>query len=166
MEAILDFHMKKAHNFEHNPTNRFPTPEIYKKEVLHKILGQPDQKLAVYNGLHPVDDAFSYFRGINVTFLHLYGENYYYDLNKSISYVNAFKNEFHWETTGWNKWILAIHRDWWRPYWILRFKTFCLPFQKRRRSFFFTNTLRYLKQSSNVTCRRLVSESWFWTLLY
>ena len=31
--------------------------------------------------------------------------------------------------------------------------------------FIFTNTLRYLKQLSNVTCRRLVTESWFWTLL-
>ena len=48
--AILDFHMKEIHNFKNNPTNRFPTPKIYKKEVLHEILGQPDQKLAVYNG--------------------------------------------------------------------------------------------------------------------
>ena len=45
--------MKEAHNFENNPTNQFPTPKVYKKEVLHKILGQPDKKLAVYNGLHP-----------------------------------------------------------------------------------------------------------------
>ena len=35
----------------------------------------------------------------------------------------------------------------------------------RRRSLFFTNTLSYLKQPSNVTCRRLVTESWVWTLL-
>ena len=45
--------MKEAHNFKNNPTNRFPTPKIYKKQVLHEILRQPDQKLAVYNGLHP-----------------------------------------------------------------------------------------------------------------
>ena len=40
--------MKEAHNFKNNPTNRFPTPKIYEKEVSHEILGQPDQKLAVY----------------------------------------------------------------------------------------------------------------------
>ena len=56
--AILDFHMKVAHNFKNNPTDRFHTPKTYKKEVLHKILGQPDQKLAVYNGLHPALTRF------------------------------------------------------------------------------------------------------------
>ena len=45
--------MEEAQNFENSLTNRFPTPKIYKKEVVHEILGQPDQKLAVYNGLHP-----------------------------------------------------------------------------------------------------------------
>ena len=44
--------MKEAHNFKNNPTNWFPTPKISEKEVSHEILGQPDQKLAVYNGLH------------------------------------------------------------------------------------------------------------------
>ena len=33
-------------------------------------------------------------------------------------------------------------------------------------TYFFTNTLRYLKQAANLTCRRLVTESGFWTLLY
>ena len=28
--AILDFHMKEAHNFKNNPINRFPTQKIYK----------------------------------------------------------------------------------------------------------------------------------------
>ena len=32
-------------------------------------------------------------------------------------------------------------------------------------AYFFTNTLSYPKQPSNVTCKRLVTESWFWTLL-
>ena len=41
--------MKEAHNFKNNPTNRLPTQKIYEKEVLHEILGQPGQKLAVYN---------------------------------------------------------------------------------------------------------------------
>ena len=50
--------MKKAHNFKNNPTNRFPTRKIYKKEVSHEILGQPDQKLAVYNGLRPSVTCF------------------------------------------------------------------------------------------------------------
>ena len=36
--------------------------------MLHEILGQPDPKLAVYNGLQPVADALSYFGGINLTF--------------------------------------------------------------------------------------------------
>ena len=45
--------MKEAHNFKNNPTNRFPTTKIYKKEVLHEILGQPDRNFAVYNGSHP-----------------------------------------------------------------------------------------------------------------
>ena len=105
--ALLDFHMKKAHNF---------------KNLLHQILGQPDQKLAVYNGLHPVADEFTHFGGINLTFLHLYVKYYHHDLNKSISYINALKNEFQ------NKWV---------------------P-----------------KQPSNLACRRLVTESWFWTLLF
>ena len=39
-----------------------PTPKIYKKEVLHEILGQPDQKLAVYNGLHPSVTRFPIFK--------------------------------------------------------------------------------------------------------
>ena len=98
--AILAFHMKEAYNFKNNSSDRFPTPKTYKKEVVHKILDQPDQKLAVYNGLLSVADAFSYFGGINLTFLHLYGKYYCYDFNKSISYINAFKNEFHWETSG------------------------------------------------------------------
>ena len=85
--------MKKAHNFILKIDS--PPQKICKNEVLHKILGQPDQKLAVYNGLHPVADAFSYFGGINLRFSHLYGKYYYYDLNKSISYINAFKHEFH-----------------------------------------------------------------------
>ena len=46
--AILNFLMKETHNLKNNPTNRFPTLKIYKKEVLHEILGQQDQKLAVY----------------------------------------------------------------------------------------------------------------------
>ena len=50
--------MKEADNFKNNPTNRFPTPKIYEKEVSHEILGQPDQKLAVYNGLHPLVTRF------------------------------------------------------------------------------------------------------------
>ena len=74
--AILDFHMKEAHNLKNNPTDRFPTPKTYKKEVLHKILVQPDQKLAVHNGLRPVADAFAYFGGINLTFSHLYSKYY------------------------------------------------------------------------------------------
>ena len=98
--AILDFHMKKAHNFKNNPTDRLPTPKTYKKVALHKILGEQDKKLAVYNGLNPVADALSYFGGINLTFFHLNGKYYYHDLNKSISYINTFKNEFHWETSG------------------------------------------------------------------
>ena len=32
-------------------------------------------------------------------------------------------------------------------------------------AYFFTNTLSYLKQASNLTCRRFVTESGFWTLL-
>ena len=32
-------------------------------------------------------------------------------------------------------------------------------------AYFFKNTLSYPKQPSNVTCRRLVTKSWFWTLL-
>ena len=40
--------------------------------VLRGILGQPDQKLAAYNGVHPVADLFSYFGGINLTFLRNY----------------------------------------------------------------------------------------------
>ena len=39
-------------------------------------------------------------------------------------------------------------------------------FERDVGAYFFTNTLSYLKQPSNVTCRRLVTESWFWTLLY
>ena len=39
------------------------------------------------------------------------------------------------------------------------------PFKRGVRAYFFTNTSSYLKQPSNVTCRRLVMESWFWTLL-
>ena len=70
--AILDFHKEEAQNFKNNPTNRFHTQKIYKKDVLHEILGQPDQKFAVYNGLRPVADAFSYFGGRNRTFLHLW----------------------------------------------------------------------------------------------
>ena len=66
--------MKEAHYYKNNPTNRFLTPKIYKKEVLHEILGQPDQKLAVYNGSHTVGDTFVYFEGINLTFLLLYGK--------------------------------------------------------------------------------------------
>ena len=46
--------MKEAHNLKNRPTNRFPTPKIYKKEVLHEILGQPDQKLAVFHELPPL----------------------------------------------------------------------------------------------------------------
>ena len=140
--AILDFNMKETHNFKNNHTVRFPTQKTYKKEVLHKILGQPDQKLAVYNGLHPVIDTFSYFGGIHLTFLHLDGKYYYCDLNKFISYINEFKNEFYWETSGWNKWILAFHRDQWRLFWILRYGKFRPPFQKRLRSLFF---YKYLK---------------------
>ena len=98
--AILNFHMKEAHTFKNNPKNRFPTPKIYKKEVLNEILGQPDQDLPVYYGLHPVADPFSSFGGINLRFLHIYGKYSFCDLNKSISYINAFKNEFHWETGG------------------------------------------------------------------
>ena len=52
--------MKEAHNFKNNPTNRFPIRKIYKKEVLHEILGRPDQKLAVYNGLHPSVTRFPF----------------------------------------------------------------------------------------------------------
>ena len=71
------FHMREANTFKNNTTNRFPTPKIYKKEVLHEILGQQDQKLAVYNGFNLGADAFSYFWIINLTFLHLYGKYYY-----------------------------------------------------------------------------------------
>ena len=75
--ALSDFHMKEAHDLKSTPTNRFPTLKIYKKEVLHEILGQRDQKLADYNGLHPIADAFPYFCSIHLTFLHLYGKYYY-----------------------------------------------------------------------------------------
>ena len=57
---ILDIQIKKAHNLKNNPTISIPLPKIYKKEVLCENLGQPDQKLAVHDGLHPVADAFSY----------------------------------------------------------------------------------------------------------
>ena len=66
--------MEEAHNCKNNTTNRFPTPKIYKKEVLHEVLGQPDQMLAVYNGFRPVADTFSNFGGKNLNFLHLYGK--------------------------------------------------------------------------------------------
>ena len=134
--------MKETHNLKNNPTNRFPTPKIYKKEVLHEILRESDQKFAVYNRSHPVADASSYFGDINPISLRLYGKYHYYDLNKFIFYINAFKNEFHWGISGWNKWILAFHRDWWRPFWILLSRKFRPPFKKRRRSLFF---YKYLK---------------------
>ena len=44
-------------------------------------------------------------------------------------------------------------------------ENFASPFKRGVGAYFFTNTLSYLKQPSNVTCRRLVPESWFWTLL-
>ena len=109
--------------------------------MLHKILHESDAKLAFYNRLHPVADAFAYFGGINPIFLHLYGKYYYYDLVKSLSYMNAFKNKFHWETSEWNKWIIAFHRDRWWPFWLLRSRKFRPPFQKRHTSFFY----KYLK---------------------
>ena len=50
--------MEIVHNLKNNPTNRFPTPKKFKKEVLHEILGQPDEKLAFYNGLQPTVTRF------------------------------------------------------------------------------------------------------------
>ena len=96
-------HLGFSHNCKNNHTNRFPTLKIYKKDVLHESLGQQDKKIVVSNILNPVAGAFSYFGGIHLKFVHLCGKYYYYDLNKSISYINAFKNEFHWESGGWNK---------------------------------------------------------------
>ena len=52
--------MKEAHNLKITPQIDSAPQKYIKKEVLQKILGQPDQKLAVYNGLHPVADTFSY----------------------------------------------------------------------------------------------------------
>ena len=44
---------------------------------------------------------------------------------------------------------------------ISRFSKFGPTFLERRKSFFMTNTC--LKKLSNLVCRRLVTESWFWT---
>ena len=44
-------------------------------------------------------------------------------------------------------------------------ENFARLFKRGVGAYFFTNTLSYLKQPSNVTCRMLVTESWFWTLL-
>ena len=53
--------MQEAHIFKNKSQKSIMQPKIYKKKVLHEISGQPDQKLAVYNGFHPIVDAFSYF---------------------------------------------------------------------------------------------------------
>ena len=82
------------------PTIDVSPQKINKKQVSHEILGQPNQKLAVYNGLHLVAEAFFYFGGINLTFSHLYDKYYYYDLNKTISNIKSLKKEFHWETNA------------------------------------------------------------------
>ena len=41
--ALLDFPMKEANNFKNNPKPKH-NPNIYKKEVLHEMLGLPGQK--------------------------------------------------------------------------------------------------------------------------
>ena len=136
-----------VHNFKINPNNRCLTPKINKKQVSHEILGQPNQKLAVYNGLHLVAEAFFYFGGINLTFSHLYDKYYYYDLNKTISNLNSLKKEFHWETNAWNKWIIAFHRDRLWPFWIVSCGKFRPPSQKRGGSLF---SYKYLKLPKTI----------------
>ena len=48
---------------------------------------------------------------------------------------------------------------------MLRSKTICQLFLERRRCLLFYKNLKLPKQSSNLTCRRLVTELLFWTLL-
>ena len=45
------------------------------------------------------------------------------------------------------------------------YENFACLFKRGVEAYFLTNTLSYLKQPSNFTCRRLVTESWFCTLL-
>ena len=84
------------------------------------------------------------------------------DIHQSIFHLNAFKNEFHWETSGWNKWILAFYCDRWRPFWFLRSTKFRPLFSREDSSLFFEKTETIVKPQY---CRRLVTKSWFWTLL-
>ena len=47
------------------------------------------------------------------------------DLHQSFFHLNALKNLVHWETTGWNKWILAFHL--WSMVAILNFALYEIP---------------------------------------
>ena len=96
----------------------------------------------IFDNLLLLTDAFSYFMCINLTFLHLYGKYYYYVLNKSMSYINACM------TDGGHFGFYALENS-------------ARLFKRGIGAYFFTNTLSHLKQPSNLTCRRLVMESWF-----
>ena len=95
-----------------------------------------DYKLKIYFVQKATCDHLGFLRFSAKRDMHILKYKFV-NIHRSFFYLNAFKNELHWETSVWYKLILAYQCGRWRPFWMLCTKKSRPPFPAKRRSLFF-----------------------------